>query len=189
MKKHLLGFAIFSFIFASFAVAFAFLYAPKIPQIAQVEEVRQPVFETDKRNRCNKKSENNMFEVISTQYNLDEKKLISKIKMTSSSFDRERENIIVNTKLYTMGQSEAVKFPVKDVKVWTFEPTKNSKNEWTFYVESDLSKYEIDPQENLYARFNFSIAIGCMRGSFEGLEDSQPKSVLFVHGKNSISKK
>ena len=71
MKKHLLGLAIFSFIFASFAVAFAFLYAPKI---RKVEEVKQPVFENDKRNRCNyskRRTENSSFKF--TQATLTER--------------------------------------------------------------------------------------------------------------------
>lgn len=49
MKKHLLGLGIFSFIVVSFGVVYAFLFAPKIPQVV---EVRKPVYEFDKRNKC-----------------------------------------------------------------------------------------------------------------------------------------
>lgn len=186
MKKHLLGLAIFSFIFASFAALFAFLYAPKIPQISRIEEIRRPVFENDRRYRCNKKSENIKFEVISTQYNLDEMKLISKVKMTLDSYGTMPSRVVVATNLYT---SEKTEIPVSDVEIKNFEP-KNIQDEVVFYVVSDLGKNKaISRKENLYARFNFFVTAGDRRQIVKSSADNEVKSVLFVHGESSVIKK
>lgn len=187
MKKHLLGFAIFSFIFASFAIAFALLYSPVIPQISHFEEFRRPVVETDRRYRCNRKPENIKFEVISTQFDLDEKKLISQIKMKLDNYGNVPKNILVDTNLYTEQQAEVKKFDIKAVRVETFEIRKDT-NEAIFDVVTDLSKSgEINHKENFYVQFEIaanyenSLEIKNFR--------TEAKPVLFVHGENSVIRK
>lgn len=190
MKKHLLGFAIFSFIFAAFAVLFAFLYAPKIPQTGQVEEVKQPVFERDVRNMCNMKSINNInnrFEVISTQIDLDKKQLISQIRMKLDRYGGVPKNLFVSPKLYTERQAEVKEFDVKDVRVETLEIRKDT-NEAIFDVVTDLSKSQkIERKENFYVQFEINATY---ENSLEIKNfRTEAKPVLFIHGESSIIEK
>lgn len=186
MKKHLLGLAIFSFIFASFAVAFAFLYAPM--EITEVkEEIRMPVFENDTRYRCNKKLESIRFEVISTQIDLDKKKLISQIKMKLDRYTNVPKNVRIGTNLFTEQQLEVKNFEIKEAKLENFEIRKDT-NEAIFDVISDLSgNRELNRKENLYVKFSIYT-------NYENRLDlkefsTEVKPVLFVHGNNSVIKK
>lgn len=186
MKKHLLGFTVFSFIFASFAIAFAYFYVPK----GETCHFQRPVYETNRRNNCQKKSENKKFEVYSTEFDLDKKKLISKIKMNLDGFGKEVKNVSVETKLFTSEQFKVNKIKVEKVILSKFEVVNEITGELVFYVESDLSNtQEINLKENLYAIFDFHVFY-VKDSNLKGIsETSEAKSVLFVHGKNSVIKK
>jgi hypothetical protein len=83
MKKHIFGFALFSFIVASFAITFAFLYAPTIPPKEAVKPpFMQTEMRTEKRSYCNLNKNNLSYEILSSQYFVEDNKIVSKIRVS-----------------------------------------------------------------------------------------------------------
>jgi hypothetical protein len=186
MKKHLLGLAIFSFIVVSFAVAFVFFTTK--PEVCHFGITKKPVIENDRRYKCNKKSEIIKFEVLSTQFNSEEGKLISQFRV---NFDKNVELpkvISIGTNLYNYKNSEVEKVQLKDELFESFE-VNHFKNEATFFVESDLKNLmSINSGNNLCVVFDFYVNHN--KGDALPLSkiSSEAKPVLFVHRTKSSSK-
>ena len=111
MRKHLLGLAIFSFIVVSFAIAFAYFYVPKTVKIKQVqiphiERIDKPYCAMEMPSKCERKFGNIKFEVVSTIFDLDEMKLISKIKMNLGDFGKLPTTVMVVANLYQAENAE-----------------------------------------------------------------------------------
>lgn len=187
MKKHIFGFTLFSFIFASFAFAFAHLYAePVLDKIF----INKPVFEAERQKRYLKMSESSKVEVISTQFDTDEKKLISTIKMTLGAFDEVPPTFFVGTRIYSYeNYSDVKKISVRDVEMNAFESANAPTDEVIFTIESAVSGSEkINGAENLYAIFDFW-HFNTTDGNIKQIsESSEPENVLFIHGKSSVLK-
>ena len=117
MKKHLLGLAIFSFIFAAFAIAFAYFYAPKV---LEINEVKRPVFENDTRNRCEKNfTQNNSSSIEITQPN------ISNVFRKNSAKESQIFFAMVKKDKLAVGTKILLHFFVGDGKTISYAATEN----------------------------------------------------------------
>lgn len=187
MKKHLLGLAIFSFIFASFAVLFAFLYAPQIPTIPQVEEIQRPVFQSDRKYYCNKRADIVGFEVLAVNYDLDGKKLVALIKMDLGNNSQLPQSISVSGSVSNDHNIRAKGTEIKPVVIYENDITRTSK-EAIFTVVTEINAGEIDKSDNLYAHFNFIHRFENTHGNGK-FYYAEPKPILFDHGTDSIIRK
>jgi len=187
MKKHLLGLGIFSFIVVSFGIVYAFLFAPKIPQVPQVEDTRL----YSVRNMCEIKSiskPNNRLEVVSTQYDLDEKKVISQIKINSNTYGKIPKVVKAEVSLFKVEQVEQVepKNIILEQKTASVINVSEELNYAVFTVSVDLTKNPtLNQKDNFYAVFDVYLPDGSVLKKIT----TEPNSVLFVHGENSIIKK
>jgi len=188
MKKHILGFAIFNFIFASFAFLFAFFYAPPIPQIAEVKEKIEIKPSTDrfKKTSCfTKKQKNISHEVISSQYFTDEGRVISKIKLVWNG-DGAPEKVTVNSTFFTLKNYQKNSFGTFQI----LENPFSDSNEKIVTIVSRISENErIEKSENLYAFFNVSEGSWTDTSAGSVLTLANSTEVLSVHGSSSIIKK
>lgn len=188
MKKHLLGFGIFSFIVVSFALAFASFYVPEICPITQIEETPRTVVETDTRYRCKKQETNTRFEVISSQFDLDSNKLISQIRIKLGKNANTPKKVKVKTMVLSSDKTYMPEFyGSTNAEINTFVMESND-TEAVFVVVSELSKSKkIEGNENLYANFDLTV-------TFENGQEIknlvvEPTAILFIHGKSSVIKK
>lgn len=188
MKKHILGFAVFNFILASFAFIFAFFYAPPIPLIAEVKEKIEIQQSSDKSKRTScfpKKRKNISHEVISSQYFMDEGKVVSKIKLAWNG-DNAPEKVSVNSTFFTLNNYQKNSFG-------TFEILENpfsDSNEKTVTIVSRISENQrIEKSENLYAFFNVSEGFSTETSAESVITLANSTEVLSVHGSSSIIKK
>ena len=188
MKKHILGFALFNFIFASFAFISAFFYAPPIPYVAEVKEQTEIKHSSDKSKKTScfpGKRKNISHEVISSQYFMDEGKVISKIKLVWSG-DSAPEKISVNSTFFTLKNYKKNNFGTFQVLENPFSDT----NEKIVTIVSRVSDNQrIEKGENLYAFFNVSEGYSTETSAESVITLANSTEVLSVHGNNSIIKK
>lgn len=186
MKKHILGAAIFSVIFVSFAFVFAFFYSPQIPQITEVEpEIngKQPVVNYRKTSCFPKNRKKISVEVVNSHYFFDEDKVYSEIKLTWNASSTPPEKIYLTTVVSASedkagnsfgGVFQILEEPFKDATEKTFKvvsrasDNKKIKIKDNLYVVAAASEYSGDETEEASKSF------------------SDSKEVLFVHGKSSI---
>jgi hypothetical protein len=149
MKKHLFGFAIFGFIFTSFAITFAYFYAPPIPQL---EVTETPVFISQKGNSCRKKTKNLTYEIISSQLDAEQNKLFTRIKFKWNTKDEPPKRIF--------GFVELKKSNINEV--YTYSVLVNAgfsnANETVVLIESDATENFANEikDNNIYAKYYFS---------------------------------
>ncbi|HEX8639506.1 MAG TPA: hypothetical protein VF692_15660 [Pyrinomonadaceae bacterium] len=186
MKKHLLGLAIFSFIFASVAFAFAFFSASQITQIAEVDEEindRQP-FGGYGRTSCFRNSRKNIsVKVVNSQYIFDEDKIISEIKLVWNGTGTPPEKIYLTTLVSASENTSENSF---GGVVQILEQPFDDAEENTFKVVSRGShNKKVNKQNNLYV-----VAAASEFSDGETAQNnknvSEAKEVVFVHGGSSI---
>jgi hypothetical protein len=155
MRKHILGFALFSLIFASFAVVYAFFYAPLIPPI---EAVKPLISKTETREErpysCRFKTNKLSFEIISSEFDLDKSELTSKVKIFWSGYGEPPKRIFAKIEFFTIdgnGFPESLD-PVAFTKVF------ESRTEATLIVKKKFYELDrrIDERRNLYVDLDFS---------------------------------
>lgn len=185
MKKHILGFAVFSFIFLSFAAAFAYFYAPPIPPVAVV---KQPVYRVDTRTSCRtnpKKEENVSYEVISAQYDYDRDEVVSRIKLTWNGNGVKPKRVTVASSLTAEGKAGTVGSSLPQI----FENPFSASAASIVTVETPLRTHRKPATDkNLYAYFvvtDENSKLTTEAGELSGV----PTPVVFVHGEKSISRK
>ena len=177
MKKHILGFAIFSFIFASFAFAFTYFYAPPIPQIS---EVKIPVYQFESRNTCRKKrstATNIKYEIISAQYFYNQNKIISKIKLTWNGVGDAPSKINIVAKIGTSDElsNERIISPQ-----FFDKPFLSSNFSIVELVIDNLGTERFDRKKNLYADFTI-FDENSDTDNPDTFGSMNPTSVVFVH--------
>lgn len=175
MKKHLLGFAVFSSIFFVTALVFSFFYNPVIPK---VEVVEAPVESFEKPFGCKKKPRSVTFEILSSNYFVDEGKIISKIRVLQP---------VNASKLYIYGTFSTADGLVREELVKVVENPVSESNSQVVTVETNVGK-GISADTNLYAMFRVTETVN-QTESRRVTDLSQTKAVLFVHGKSSSIKK
>ncbi|MEO6590553.1 MAG: hypothetical protein ABIP06_14755, partial [Pyrinomonadaceae bacterium] len=79
MKKHIIGFTIFTFIVGSFAVGWALFgfFTQTIPNVPRVESDNLPVFKSENRRSCRMKREKISYEVVDSYYFADDNTVVS----------------------------------------------------------------------------------------------------------------
>ncbi len=179
MKKHLFGFAIFSFIFASFAVAFAYFYAPPIPQISVIEENEpfQLITESVEKTSCFGVTKKDIsYQIQYTQYDSDNDQFISKMYVTWKGNGEAPKKLFVATKIYTLEQR---KFAEHFSSMVFTEPFENSKTAMLI-VKFKIPENLFDKKQNLYATFNFSESSND-EYEFSSGTTTESQSVLYFH--------
>lgn len=178
MKKHILGFAIFSFIFASFAFAFTYFYAPPIPQIQVEEEKIEIQVETVEKTSCFKQKKKDIsYQIQYTQFDSDNNQFISKIYASWIGKGDAPKQLIVGTKVYTLGENQNIQHSAPTV---FNEPFKDGK-EALLVVKFKLPNVIFEnKKQNLYAIFNFADNYQDSYDFKNGLVTS-PQSVLYFH--------
>lgn len=186
MKKHLLGLAIFSIIFASFAFTFAFFYAPQIPQIAEIDEKvsdKQPIAGYGKTSCFRNSRKNISVKVVNSQYFFDEDKIISEIKLVWNGAGAPPEKIYLTT-LISVSENK-VENSFGGVVQILEEPFDDAKENTFKVVSRGSHNKKINKQNNLY--------VVAAASEFSGDETeqisknvSEAKEVVFVHGESSI---
>lgn len=183
MKKHIFGFALFSFIFASFAFAFAFFYTPTIRRIEKIKQItsktERPVFRP-------KTQQDITYRVLSSEFDLDSGEFTSNIHLYWNRDGKAPRKIFVNTHLFTPEADEEGIFDERLVFTEPFGDSSGTTITIRYKVNYDLS---FDRRKNLYASFDFS-QDEFSNDLTERSEDlSEFNQVLFIHGENSIIKK
>ena len=182
MKKHIFGAALFSLIVASFAFIYAFLYAPSIPP---KEAVKPPLSQTEVRTEkptyCNLKRNKLTYDVQSSQFDLDDKKLTSTVKITWNGSGEPPKEVFGKTELFTLDRKDFS----KSFGQMTFTKVFENRNEATLIVVAKLDKSDktIDERQNLYVSFNFSEIEDAKNDSSASKNLTEVHQVLFVHGK------
>jgi hypothetical protein len=172
MKKHILGFALFSFIFMAFAIAFAYFYVPQLPQIAIVGEknyVKEVSVIEAKPTFCNKQRKDLIAEVVGSQYFVKKNKLISEVKLVWGGDGEPPKKVSVTTMVsgldkshrYSFGTAQIIENPFETENEKTFTLISRGGENWdtwnmakdkNLYVVSGISVYqpgEQSDQQNL----------------------------------------
>lgn len=178
MKKHILGFAFFALIVASFVFVYAFFSAPSLPP---KEAVKPPVAMTETRVEkpyfCRYKSNKLSYEVISSQFIASENKLVSKIKVSWNGY-AEAPNKVYLTSLFTAVKNNQ-KETFGSVEILD-QPFKNSNEKIVTLKTSASGNTKITEKSNLYARFSLNDNLSKDKTNDES-SLSEPQQVLFIH--------
>jgi hypothetical protein len=181
MRKHILGFALFSLIFAAFALVYAFFYAPSIPP---KEAVKPPIAQTEtqleKPISCDLKKNKYSVKVISSRYLVDEGKIVSQIRVSLNKNFSPSEMLFVRTNFTTGGKTSGVRFSNSNHVKNPF-----AEENWrdVTVVSNVPSAERPQKNENLYVTALVSDEDVIFR---QGDDITEAKSVLFVYGRNSI---
>jgi hypothetical protein len=179
MKKHILGAVVFSFIFASFAFAFALFYEPPIPQIAEVKvnQAVAPRFEKYEKTSCFRSNRKGLSaEVLSSHYIANENKIISKIKFVWSGAGEPPKTVSSATMFSTIENENENSFGTMQL----FEKPFQAANEKTVTVVTKVSDAKIKKQDNLYV---VSSVFDSLDGEISSINKaaSERKEVLTIH--------
>lgn len=189
MKKHILGAAIFGFIFASIAIAFTFLDALPIPQIEEIEiknESKPKILDYRKTSCFRQKEEVVVSEVQSTQFDLDSGVLTSKVKLKWNSTEEAPKVVYAKVHLFTIENDEEGLFDGNHIFINPFQNNKETIVTIRYKVKYDVP---IDMRKNLYAFVEFSQNEN-FANNLKAKEDvSKAQQVLFIHGGSSIIEK
>jgi hypothetical protein len=180
MKKHILGVALFCLIVASFVLIYTFFYAPSIPP---KEAVRPPVSRTETRPEkpftCFPKSSKISHEVLSSQYFVDENKIVSKIRVTYNGAIRlAPSKIYVGTTFSSVGNIG--KEGLGDTEMIE-NPFSESREKIVTVVSKVSGGKKIDIDENLYVLVSVTVYDGSTNYK-KSREVTEAKAVLFVYG-------
>lgn len=151
MKKHILGLAVFSFIFAFFAVAYAFIYAPSMPEGDTVEVFGVPVYKSEKPTSCHKSAKKLSYEVISSQLDLQKKKLYTRVLLKWNGREPAPKSLFVNTNVMIPSENYSLYDSTNIVTGF------NIGNTTTVLLESDVSdEFSNYGKENVYVKLSIS---------------------------------
>ncbi|HVE55841.1 MAG TPA: hypothetical protein VNB22_03370 [Pyrinomonadaceae bacterium] len=185
MKKHIFGFVLFGLIVASFALVYAFFNAPSIPP---VEAVTPPVAQTETREEkpyyCDLRRNKLSYEVLSSQYFVEENRIVSQIRITfNGSIRTAPSKIYVNTTFSSVGNIGKDGFGDSQI---VENPFSDSREKVVTITSRVTNEEKIKPNENLYI-----LALVTDYDSSRNYKNSeditQAKAVLFVYGKNSVT--
>ena len=184
MKKHIFGFVLFSLIVVSFALIYAFFFAPSIPS---KESVRPPVPQTEVRTErpaCYpKRLKDFSYEVISANYFAEQGKLVSKVKLYWNGNGAAPKRISVSPRVFTLDDSEKSTSLKAEALINPFEDG-NSK---TISIESKyvLSDNGSGPA-NFYVVFDVLDNSSGTRLTSEKVNLSEAFHILYVYGEVNV---
>lgn len=181
MKKHLLGFAIFSLIVSGFVTVwavFGYLTQP-IPVVPKVESDKLPVFKSENRKSCNMKREKISFIVESSNYFADSHVLISTLRFRWNGYGTPPEKLNITPKIFT-ADNKIISYSGEQSQKVSFS---QSRREILVTVSSKLSLDHNQLKENIYCDFSVSDNFGNVISSPNILESNQ---IVVNHGEVSI---
>lgn len=148
MKKHVLGLTIFGFIFASFAFAFAFFYAPPIPE---VEEVRLPVYKSEPTASCRKSAKKLSYEIISSQLDLEKNKLYTRVSLKWNGREPAPKSLFVNFAVSKPSENMVIYESTNVVSAFAIN------NRAEVLIETDVDRNSLNGKlENIYTKLSIS---------------------------------
>ncbi|CAN5614156.1 hypothetical protein BH20ACI4_BH20ACI4_04920 [soil metagenome] len=182
MKKHILGFAIFSLIVGSFVSVWALFgyFTQPIPVVPKVESDRLQVFKSEKRKSCNMKRDKISYEVIKPSYYFaDEKVIISTIKLKWNGYGSPPEVVSLIPKISTANHDTTDFVPASEK---TLRDVFTDQREVTLTLKT-YPKNTSDKllSNNFYLDFKITTDEGLDNYSFEN-----PHQIIVVHGEGSI---
>ncbi len=184
MKKHIFGFALFSFIVASFVFTYAFFSAPSL---VSKEAVKPPVAQYEPREEkpytCNFRKNKLSYEVLSSQYFVDEDKIVSKIRVSLN-------DSVAPSKIYvgaTFSSAGNIGKNGYGDQLTVENPFAEGREKIVTITSKVVEGEKIDIDENLYVMVTVADCDGSTNYKRTG-EVTQAKPVLFVYGKSSMSK-
>ena len=182
MKKHILGFAIFSLIVGSFVSVWALFgfFTQPIPVVPKVESDRLPVFKSEKRRSCNMKRDKISYEVIKPSYYFaDEKVIVSTIKLKWNGYGSPPEVVSLIPKISTADQSTTDFFSASEK---TFRDVFTDQKEVTLTLKTyPKNTSDISLNDNFYMDFKITTDRGLNSNSLKN-----PHQIVVVHGESSI---
>ena len=184
MKKHIFGFAIFSFIFVSFALAFAYFYAPPVRQITEIKPLLvEPEYSPTS---CRKKLKEIKSEVVDSQYIAGQNKVISRIKVSWSGIGVAPEKLYVTTLISSVDEKDKKSFGTYEI---LDKPFIDDLEKVFTLVSRNSNNHKIDKKTNLYARFSVTDSYTTGESSEENIKLTQATPVVYVHGDSPVGKK
>ena len=162
MRKHIFGFLLFSSIVVAFVLVFAYFYAPEIPKIT---DVTRPNFES-----------NASYQVQSVQYDLERRKLISRIRFNWFGEGPPPKNLWMYATISDDRRQFVASLPAQELR----DPFKNGNEVYLTLEMPFSSSQNISREDNYYAKFE--IYGDCSATQFS---NSIAVPVLFVHGEES----
>jgi hypothetical protein len=184
MKKHIFGFALFSIIVASFVFTYAFCSAPSL---VPKEAVKPPVAQYEPREEkpysCNFRKNKLSYEVLSSQYFVDEDKIVSKIRVSLND-SVAPSRIYVGTTFSSAGNIGKDRF---GDQMTVENPFSEGREKIVTITSKVVDGEKIDIDENLYVMVMVSVYDDAAKYKTRD-EIRQAKPVLFVYGKSTISR-
>jgi hypothetical protein len=184
MKKHIFGFALFSFIVASFVFTYAFFSAPSL---VSKEAVKPPVSQYEPREEkpysCNFRKNKLSYEVLSSQYFVDENRIVSRIRVSL-------DDSVAPSRIYvgaTFSSAGNIGKNGYGDQLTVENPFSEGREKIVTIVSNVTDGKKIDIDENLYVTVTVADYDGSTNYRRNG-DVSQAKSVLFVYGKSSMDK-
>jgi len=187
MKKHIFGVALFSLIVASFALVYAFFYAPSIPP---KEAVRPPVSQTETRTEkptaCfPKRLKDFSYEIVSANYFAEQSKLVTKVKLYWNGNGEAPKKISVQPRIFSIDNYDKA----ISLKTETLNEPFTDGNGKTFTVESKFVLNGVgDGPPNLYVVFDFSDSTSGNYLTSEKPGLAEAFHILTVYGESSVIK-
>lgn len=182
MKKHIFGFALFSFIVASFVLTYAFFAAPSIPS---KEAVKPPLAlvepRAEKPYTCNLRKNKLSYEVLSSQYFVDEDRIVSKIRVSLND-SVAPSRIYIGTTFSSAGNIGKNGY---GDQVTVESPFAEGREKIVTVTSKVTDGKKIDIDENLYVLVHIA-DYDISRNYKKSGEVTQAKPVLFVYGKDSL---
>jgi len=181
MKKHIFGFVLFGLIVASFAFVYAFFNAPSIPS---TETVKPPVAQTEtpeeKPYYCNLRRNNLSYEVLSSQYWLEDNLIVSKIRVTyNGSIRVAPSKIYVNTTFSSVGNIGKDGFGDSQI---VENPFSESREKIVTISSKVTTANKLQPNENLYVLASVTDYDGSTNYKRSG-DVTEAKAVITVYPK------
>lgn len=181
MKKHIIGFTLFTFIVGSFAIIWALFgfFTQTIPNIPKVESDNLPVFKSENRRNCRMKREIISYEVVDSYYFADENVVVSTLKLKWNGYGTPPESISILPSIFTADNKTVISGQgtfLRDI----FE-SKKEVNVTVRTYPHGVAKNLLN--ENIYTDFYVTSETGArLNSDFE----ATPRQVIVVHGESSI---
>lgn len=178
MKKHFIGFTLFSLIVASFVFVYAFFSAPSLlPKEAVKPPVSQAETPVVRPYSCKFRSNKLSYEVLSSQYLAKENKLVSKIKVSWNGYTEAPKKVYVTSLFSAVNNNERASFGSYEILE---SPFQNSDSKIVTVQTRVSGNMKVDEKDNLYVRFLVSDRNDSVKAEDNGnfLENH---SVLYVH--------
>lgn len=185
VRSHLIGFGLFNFVVVAFVLVFAFFNTKPIPQVAKVD---QPETMYQSKTGCGMKSRNThhqdvpgiSHEILSSQYFLNEQRIVTKVLIKRENEAIAPDRIFVSVS-YSANLDEAKKdFRTSEQVSDPFAAT----DERLVTIVSDLSgKKRLGSDRDVYALVN--VTDNDPARELKNIGDiTRAKEVLFVYGED-----